>query len=105
MNIGELAKRTGLTPDNDKEFARHEELARTTGLDVFFARPCHSWERGMNENTNGLIRRLHPKRSSFAHVGKAELRRIDRYLNDRPRRCLGWQTPREAMTAFLASAP
>ena len=97
--------RTGLTLDNGKEFARHEDLARTTDLDVFFARPYHSWERGTNENTNGLIRRLYPKQSSFARIGKLELRRIDRYLNDRPRKCLGWKTPREAMAAFLATAP
>jgi len=97
--------RTGLTLDNGKEFARHEDLARTTGMGVFFARPYHSWERGTNENTNGLIRRLYPKQSSFAGIGKSELRRIDRYLNDRPRRCLGWNTPREVMAAFLASAP
>jgi len=97
--------RAGLTLDNGKEFARHEELAHLTGMDVFFARPYHSWERGTNENTNGLIRRLYPKQSSFARIGKRELRRIDRYLNDRPRKCLGWKTPREAMTAFLAVAP
>jgi len=97
--------RVGLTLDNGKEFARHEVLARTTGLDVFFARPYHSWERGTNENTNGLIRRLYPKQSSFARIGKIELRRIDRYLNDRPRKCLGWKTPREAMAAFFAAAP
>ena len=95
-----------LTLDNGKAFARHEEIvAGTTGLDVFFARPYHSWERGTNENTNGLIRRLYPKRSSFARIGKVELLRIDQYLNDRPRKCLGWKTPREAMAAFLASAP
>jgi IS30 family transposase len=61
--------------------------------------------RDPNENTNGLIRRLYPKGSSFAEMGKVELRRIDRYLNDRPRKCLGWKTPRETMLAFLASAP
>jgi transposase, IS30 family len=104
FQVPEIA-RTGLTLDNGKEFARHEDVACTTGMDVFFARPYHSWERGTNENTNGLIRRLYPKRSSFARIGKRELRRIDRYLNDRPRKCLGWKTPREAMTAFLASAP
>ena len=104
LQVPEVA-RTGLTLDNGKEFARHEDLATTTGLDVFFAWPYHSWERGTNENTNGLIRRLYPKRSSFARIGKAELRNIDRYVNDRPRKCLGWKTPREAMTAFLASAP
>jgi IS30 family transposase len=98
------ASRLGLTLDNGKEFARHEEMARTTGMDVFFARPYHSWERGTNENTNGLIRRLHPKKSSFAGIGKAELKRIDTYLNDRPRKCLGWMTPREKMAAFLACA-
>jgi len=96
--------RLGLTLDNGKEFARHEELALTTGMDVFFARPYHSWERGTNENTNGLIRRLHPKKSSFAGLGHAQLKRIDTFLNDRPRKCLGWLTPREKMTAFLARA-
>jgi len=104
IQVPQMARR-GLTLDNGKEFARHEEIAGTTGLDVFFARPYHSWERGTNENTNGLIRRLYPKRSSFARIGKVELLRIDQYLNDRPRKCLGWKTPREAMAAFLASAP
>jgi IS30 family transposase len=99
------ASRLGLTLDNGKEFARHEEMARETGMDVFFANPYHSWERGTNENTNGLIRRLHPKKSSFASIGKSELKRIDTFLNDRPRKCLGWMTPREKMTLFLASAP
>ena len=97
--------RTGLTLDNGKEFARHEDLAQITGMEVFFARPYHSWERGTNENTNGLIRRLYPKKSSFAAIAQRELRQIDRYLNDRPRKCLGWKTPREAMAAFLGSAP
>ena len=96
--------RLSLTLDNGKEFARHEEMARTTGMDVFFAKPYHSWERGTNENTNGLIRRLHPKKSSFSGIGKAELKRIDTFLNDRPRKCLGWLTPREKMAAFLACA-
>jgi IS30 family transposase len=97
--------RLSLTLDNGKEFARHEELARNTLMDVYFARPYHSWERGTNENTNGLIRRLYPKRSSFAGIGAAQLQRIDAYLNDRPRRCLGWLTPREKMTVFLGCAP
>jgi IS30 family transposase len=97
--------RLSLTLDNGKEFARHEELARDTRMDVYFARPYHAWERGTNENTNGLIRRLYPKRSSFAGIGAAELQRIGTYLNDRPRRCLGWLTPREKMTVFLGCAP
>ena len=97
--------RLSLTLDNGKEFAKHEEIARDSGIDVFFANPYHSWERGTNENTNGLIRRLYPKGSSFAGIGETELKRIDRFLNDRPRKCLGWMTPREKMAAFLACAP
>lgn len=97
--------RRSVTLDNGKEFARHEEIARDAVMDVFFAHPYHSWERGTNENTNGLIRRLHPKKSSFAGIGRVEIKRIDAFLNDRPRKCLGWWTPREKMTAFLGCAP
>ena len=96
--------RQSLTLDNGKEFARHEEIARELSEGAFFAYPYHSWERGTNENTNGLIRRLHPKKSSFAEIDDEELRRIDHYLNDRPRKCLGWMTPREKMAAFLGLA-
>jgi IS30 family transposase len=97
--------RQSVTLDNGKEFARHEEIARDTVMDVFFAHPYHSWERGTNENTNGLIRRLYPKKSSFAGIGRVEIRRIDMFLNDRPRKCLSWSTPREILTAFLGCAP
>lgn len=97
--------RLTLTLDNGKEFANHEALAREAGVDVFFANPYHSWERGTNENVNGLIRRLYPKKSSFAGIGAEELKRIDLFLNDRPRKCLGWMTPREKMAAFLGYAP
>lgn len=97
--------RRSATLDNGKEFAHHEEIARNASIDVFFAHPYHSWERGTNENINGLIRRLYPKKSSFAGIGKAELKRIDAFLNDRPLKCLGWSTPREKMTAFLGCTP
>ena len=104
--FGRLPQKTrwSLTLDNGKEFAKHETIAATSGIDVYFARPYHSWERGTNENTNGLIRRLHPKKTSFDCIGEAELERIDRFLNDRPRKCLGWRTPREMMIEFLAAA-
>jgi len=95
---------TGITFDNGKEFARHMEIAAALKTEVFFARPYHAWERGTNENTNGLIRRLYPKGSSFAAIGEEELRRIDEFLNDRPRKCLGWRTPREAMDDILSRA-
>jgi len=97
--------RLSLTLDNGKEFAQHEEIARDTVMDVFFANAYHSWERGTNENTNGLIRRLYPKKSSFAGIGGPELKRIDIFVNDRPRKCLGWWTPRERLAAFLGYAP
>jgi len=102
--LPEVLKGT-VTLDNGKEFARHEVLEQDTGVAVYFARPYHSWERGTNENTNGLIRRLHPRRSSFLRIDDREIRRIDRFLNDRPRKCLGWRTPREEIAAFLALAP
>jgi IS30 family transposase len=97
--------RQSVTLDNGKEFARHEEIAADTAMDVFFAHPYHSWERGTNENTNGLIRRLYPKKSSFAGIDRAEISRIDAFLNDRPRKCLSWATPRETLAAFLGYAP
>jgi IS30 family transposase len=97
--------RVGVTFDNGKEFAQHEALSARTGMDVYFARPYHAWERGTNENTNGLIRRLYAKKSSFAGIAAPQLKRIDRFLNDRPRKCLGWRTPREQMSTFLAPAP
>ena len=100
MNAG--IRIDGITFDNGKEFARHELIARELQADVFFARPYHSWERGTNENTNGLIRRIYPKQASFMKFGEEELRRIDIFLNDRPRKCLGWMTPREEMGAHLA---
>ncbi len=100
----QMPLRLSVTFDNGKEFAQHEALARRLGLDVCFAKPCHSRERGTNENTNGLIRRLHPGKSSFAGIGQAGLDRIDTFLNDRPRKCLGWMTPREKMAACLVSA-
>lgn len=99
-----LHLRLSLTLDNGKEFAKHEQLARDLGMDVYFAKPYHSWERGTNENTNGLIRRIHPKKSSFKGIGKQALKWIDCHLNDRPRKCLGWRTPREKMSAVIESA-
>lgn len=95
--------RKTLTLDNGKEFAFHESIAQRNAMEVYFAHPYHSWERGTNENTNGLIRRIHPKGSSFAAMDQAALARIDQYLNDRPRKCLGWQTPREALHAHLSA--
>ena len=96
--------RHSLTLDNGKEFAGHESIAKVCEIDVYFARPYHAWERGTNENVNGLVRRLFPKGTSFLHFGADELELLDTFLNDRPRKCLGWRTPRECYQERLPAA-
>ncbi len=64
-------------------------------------KPYHSWERGTNENRNGVVRKVLPKGSRFDAITDEEMRRIDRMLNDRPLRCLGWRTPREVFMSRL----
>jgi transposase, IS30 family len=83
-----------LTLDNGSEMQDYELLERLTSLHVFFAYPYHSWERGTNENTNGLLRQYFPKSSSLA-VGQAQLDKAVRLLNTRPRKRLGYRTPAE----------
>lgn len=84
-----------LTLDNGPEFAGHEVIARKSGIDVYFAEPYSSWQRGTNENTNGLIRQYLPKGSDFSHLTKAEVEAIVRRINMRPRKRLGWRSPAE----------
>ena len=90
-----------LTFDNGKEFAAFKQLEQALGLKVYFAKPYHSWERGTNENRNGVVRMVVPKGRAFDDILEAEMRRIDSLLNDRPLRCLSWRTPREAFNALL----
>lgn len=89
------------TFDNGKEFALFGQLEQALGIKVYFAKPYHSWERGTNENRNGIVRRVLPKGSPFDAILDEEMRRIDYMLNDRPMKCLGWRTPREAFTSLL----
>ena len=89
------------TFDNGKEFAFFKQLEQALGIKVYFAKPYHSWERGTNENRNGVVRKVLPKGSPFDAILDEEMRRIDRMLNDRPLKCLDWRTPREAFTALL----
>lgn len=86
-----------ITFDNGKEFAQHSEIGRTLQADIYFARPYHSWERGTNENTNGLVRQYLPKKTDFVTVTDADVARIEYLLNHRPRKCLGYLCPAEAM--------
>ena len=82
-----------LTFDNGKEFADHERIAAELGCKCYFAKPYHSWERGLNENTNGLIRQYFPKKMSFAQITADQIALVQHRLNNRPRKCLGFKTP------------
>lgn len=88
-------RRRTQTFDNGREFAGHEDIARLLGVDVYFAHPYSSWERGTNENTNGLLRQYLPKGSDFAQLTTWRLESTIRQLNDRPRKCLNYRTPAE----------
>ena len=84
-----------LTADNGKEFTHHQLLAHLLNCSVYFAHPYHSWERGLNENTNGLIRQYFPKKLSLNNVSDQEIQRVQDILNSRPRKCLGFKTPND----------
>ena len=87
--------------DNGKEFAKFEQSKQALGIEVYFAKPYHSWERGTNENRNGVVRKVLPKGRSFDDIAEEEMRRIDYMPDDRPLKCLNWRTPREAFAALL----
>jgi len=89
------ACRHTLTVDNGKEFARFNHIETKTGLAVFFADPYAAWQRGTNENTNGLLRQYFPKGTNFTSVSDEDLETATRLLNHRPRKCLDYQTPHE----------
>jgi len=91
------SKRNTLTVDNGREFAHHRQLSRRLGLDVYFAHPYHAWERGTNENTNGLLRQYLPKAMPFSDLTDEQLRAYVRQLNNRPRKCLSYRTPAEVL--------
>jgi IS30 family transposase len=84
-----------VTFDNGKEFAKHWKIGESLGIQTFFADPYSSWQRGTNENTNGLVRQYFPKGMDFAIVSEAEVAEVERKLNNRPREVLGYATPEE----------
>ncbi|MFT7562071.1 MAG: IS30 family transposase [Flavobacteriales bacterium] len=86
-----------MTYDNGKEFAQHEMISEALNASSYFAHPYHSWERGLNENTNGLIRQYAPKGSSFDDMTHADVQKIMDKLNDRPRKCLDFDTPNQVL--------
>lgn len=87
-----------ITADNGKEFADHASIAAGLQASIYFAHPYHSWERGCNENANGLVRQYLPKQRSFAGLTDQECEEIMGRLNRRPRKRLGWRTPTEVLT-------
>ena len=89
------AKVHTITVDNGKEFCEHEAIAKQLQARIYFAHPYASWERGLNENTNGLVRQYFPKKYDFTRITNAELHRVAERLNNRPRKTLGYRTPNE----------
>jgi IS30 family transposase len=87
--------RKTMTYDNGIEMANHKWLSENTGMDIYFAHPYSSWERGTNENTNGLIRRFLPKGTDFNNISSERLKQIENNLNNRPRKVLGFKTPNQ----------
>lgn len=95
--------RKSLTYDQGREMARHERLRQKLSLHTYFADPHSPWQRGSNENTNGLLRQFLPKNTNLAQFTQRQLNTIAELLNNRPRQTLGWMTPNEAWAAQLQS--
>jgi IS30 family transposase len=112
-NADELARKTievlnpfknltnTITADNGKEFAEHKIISTSLDVDFYFAKPYHSWERGANENMNGLIRQYFPKGSSFENISNDDVQRVQDILNNRPRKKLNYLTPNEFLSLNL----
>ncbi len=84
-----------ITSDNGKEFSYHEEIAKTLDTEFYFANPYQSWQRGLNEHTNGLIREYFPKKKLFKEITDEQIVEVQNRLNRRPRKILGYKTPAE----------
>jgi len=96
-----ISLRRSLTWDQGSEMAQHERFTVDTGVAIYFCDPSSPWQRGTNENTNGLLRQYFPKGHSFAGLSQARLDEVSDQLNGRPRETLGWRTPAEALTQLL----
>lgn len=96
--------RRTLTLDNGTENAKHAKVTAKLGMKCYFARPYASWQRGTNENTNGLVRWYLPKGTDFSKIDKDQLKLIEYLINSRPRKCLGYKTPIEVAASSVALA-
>ena len=95
--------RRSLTRDQGPEMCQHVELRIKTGLPVYFCDPQSPWQRGTNENTNGLLRQYFPKGTDLSRYSRDELDAVATALNSRPRKTLGWKTPAEALRERVVS--
>jgi Transposase and inactivated derivatives, IS30 family len=91
-----------ITADNGKEFAYHEQISKALDAEVYFANPYSSWERGLNENTNGLLRQYFPKDTNLKLVTKKQVKHATDRLNSRPRKTLGFKTPDQLMLDHMS---
>jgi transposase, IS30 family len=91
--------RKTMTFDNGREFCGHEKLSESLNLDCYFANPYHSWERGLNEHTNGLIREFYPKNTDFITVKEEDFQKVVDLINHRPRKSLDYRTPYEVFSS------
>jgi IS30 family transposase len=98
LNRIERQKRLSMTYDQGKEMSRHAQITENTGVKVYFADPHSPWQRGINENTNGLLRQYLPKGEDLSIFSQLELDRIAWQLNTRPRKSLGYKCPAELFT-------
>ena len=95
LGVFPLQLRKTITADNGSEHVEHEKVTLAIGSKFYFATPYHSWERGINENANGLVRRYFPKRTDFKKVTQEEIKAVENLLNNRPRKRLRFKTPLE----------
>jgi IS30 family transposase len=86
-----------ITYDNGMEFSDHASISNALNVDCYFAKPYHSWERGLNEHTNGLVRQYLPKKTDFTQISDRKVQAIAKKLNNRPRKILGYKTPLEVL--------
>lgn len=94
-----------ITTDNGKEFAAHKHIASSLDALFFFANPYRSWERGLNENTNGLVRQFFPKKTDFTKLTDKQIRDVEDNLNNRPRKLLNFKTPNEEFLLVTGKIP
>ena len=95
LSLVELKSRSCMIARLANKSAQHESIAKNLDAHFFFAHPYASWERGLNENTNGLIRQYFPKKTQFNHISDQQVQSVMEKLNNRPRKCLGMKTPNQ----------